>query len=158
MISLDIDPMAAATVERCRSFVKECGYEFDNHFFEVQDSLTYETDEQFDFIFLDTNHDDNYPERIGVGTKESGGAGTTYKELCKYAELLTPSGRLFIHDTKNFYVPRGYGVNTEGAIKRFLDENPDDFKFREHNTNTNGLGEIVRADNLIWDTCPVVKY
>jgi hypothetical protein len=160
LISIDIDPLAAATVERCRQFLKDCGHghNFEKHYFVEANSLEYEVDGEFDFIFLDTNHDDNYPERIGVAGKEAGGAGTTYREICKYANVLSEGGRLFIHDTKNFYVPRGYGVNTEGAIQKFLDENPDDFKFREHNTNKNGLGEIVRADNDIWDKFPMESY
>ena len=50
---------------------------------------------------------------------------------------------MFVHDTQNYYVPKGYGVNTEGAIRKFLDEH-DGFLFKEHAPNKNGLGEIYR--------------
>lgn len=146
-ISLDIDD-CRNTVEFCKKWVLARGVQPKNHKFVQSNSMDFNVLREFpagvDLIFLDTNHDDTYPEKLGY--KNSGGAGMTYKEICYYAKHLTRNGRLYLHDTKNYYVPRGYGVNTEGAVQRFLDENKN-FGFYEHNTNNNGLGEIFRKDS-----------
>lgn len=145
MVSVDIDPNASKTIARCKRWLVERDYPlFQNHEFIVSNSIMLDVGKLFpagaDLIFLDTNHDDNYPERIGLGTN-TGGAGMTYRELCHYAPFLSEQGSLFIHDTKNYYVPRAYGMNTEGAVQRFLDENPN-FTFKEHGLNRHGLGEL----------------
>jgi hypothetical protein len=147
MISLDIDAEAEKTSDQCKRWLADRGWQVDSrHDFVCFNSIEYpvlEFPNGCDFIFLDTNHDDDYPSRLGI-QGETGGAGMTYKEICYYADKLAPHGRMFLHDTKNFYVPRAYGVNTEGAIQRFLNENAN-FVFREHNTNEHGLGELVNV-------------
>jgi hypothetical protein len=150
-VSLDIDSECKGTTDRCKSWVSKYGVVVNNHEFVASDSMKYDSSKQFpngiDLILLDTNHDDDYPEKT-LGFKGSGGAGMTYREICRYAPLLSKNGRLFIHDTKMFYVPKGYGVNTEGAVQRFLDENPD-YDFVEHARNNVGLGEIFRKDSNV---------
>jgi hypothetical protein len=152
LISIDIDEKARETVEHCKKWLKDRGWGFREHNFICSNSIEFDVKfhlpDGVDFIFLDTNHDDNYPERLGI-KGETGGAGMTYKEICYYAPHLTENGRLFMHDTMHFYHPKAYGVNTEGAVRRFLDENPG-FKFREHGLNQHGLGEIVRKDSKVW--------
>lgn len=170
LVSLDIDD-CKVTTDFCYAWAEEhlaphvprvetvgSLWKSPHHRFVQANSLDFTPEQYFvppgqvfaglDLIFLDTNHDDSFPESK-LGYKNSGGAGMTYKEICHYAPFLSRNGRLFLHDTKHYYVPRGYGVNTEGAIQRFIDENKD-FKFREHDTNAHGLGEIVRADADVW--------
>jgi len=148
-ISLDIDD-CKSTVERCKKWVKKQGLKVHNHKFVQENSVKFNVEKEFpkgiDFIFLDTNHDDTYPEKIGY--ENSGGAGMTYREICYYAPHITENGHLFMHDTKNYYAERKYGYNTEGAIQKFLDEN-EGFVFVEHNPNENGLGELIRKDSSL---------
>jgi len=145
-VSLDIDSECQKTIDHCQDWCKKRGFSFDNHKFVAENSIHFDVAAEFpdgvDLMFLDTNHDDNYPEKK-LGLAGSGGTGMTYRELCYYAPHLSEHGRMFVHDTKNYYVPKGYGVNTEGAIRRFLDDN-DGFVFREHAPNDNGLGELYR--------------
>lgn len=154
-ISLDIDD-CRKTIEMCKNWVEKRGCKVENHKFVQCNSINFDIKKEFpnglDLIFLDTNHDDNYPEKIGF--KNSGGAGMTHKEICYYAPHLNKNGRLFIHDTNHFYVEKKYGYNTSGAIEKFIDENPE-FDFREHNSNKHGLGEIFRKDSDItkWESC-----
>lgn len=149
LVSLDIDD-CRPTIAHCQKWCKQRGAEFINHAFIQENSIHFDVTSEFpdgvDFIFLDTNHDDNYPKKLGY--EGAGGAGMTYKELCHYAPHLSRNGRMFIHDTKNYYVPKGYGVNTEGAIQKFLDEN-EGFALKEHSPNDNGLGELYRKDSEI---------
>jgi hypothetical protein len=152
-VSLDIDD-CSSTIENCKTWLRKFGnFIPSNHKFIQSNSIALDVSAEFpngiDLIFLDTCHDDNYPERIGY--PNSGGAGMTYKEICYYAHHLTENGRLFLHDTKNYYLPRAYGVNTEGAIQKFLNENPN-FGFHEHDTNIHGLGQIYRKGSLIEGT------
>lgn len=148
-ISLDLDKECKKTIEHCKKWMLERGLKVTKHEFVVCNSVEFNAKHYFpkgvDLILLDTNHDDLYPEKT-LGFKGTGGAGMTYKEICYYAPHLSPNGRLFLHDTQMFYVPKGYGVNTQGAIERFLDENPG-FGFHEHNKNDIGLGEIFRKDS-----------
>ena len=143
-ISLDIDD-CNSTINNCKRWVEERGVKVNNHKFVQSNSVHFDVKSEFpngiDFMFLDTNHDDTYPEKIGY--ENSGGPGMTYKEICYYAPHLTENGHLFLHDTFNFYVPEADGVNTSGAVKKFIAENPE-FDFIEYNTNANGLGEIFR--------------
>lgn len=143
-ISLDIDD-CRKTIERCKKWLAQRGFEAHNHEFVQSNSIHLDVKAHFpdgvDFIFLDTNHDDIYPETLGY--KDSGGKGMTFKEISHYAPHLSAHGSLFLHDTKNFYAGKEYGVNTAGAVERFINENPD-FYFTEHNTNVHGLGEIRR--------------
>lgn len=143
-ISLDIDD-CTSTINNCKKWCNERGVNVKNHKFVQSNSLHFDVKKEFpngvDLIFLDTNHDDTYPEKIGY--QNSGGAGMTYREICHYAKHLSKNGKMFLHDTNNYYVPRAYGMNTEGAIQRFIDENKE-FGFKEHNSNVHGLGEIFR--------------
>lgn len=150
MVSLDIDE-CHVTTDFCFDFVAERFKAPALHAFEQIESLKYKPTEDFDFIFLDTNHDDNFAERVLGRESATGGAGHTYRELAHFSSFLSPFGRMFIHDTKNFYVPRAYGVNSEGAIQQFLDEHAG-WIFREHSPNENGLGELVRqeAAEVLW--------
>lgn len=150
MVSLDLDS-CQITTDFCLDFVTERFKAPALHVFEQGESLKYRPTEDFDFIFLDTNHDDNFGERVLGLESETGGAGHTYRELVHFSSFLSPFGRMFIHDTKNYYVPRAYGVNSEGAIQQFLDEH-DGWVFREHEPNSNGLGELVRkeAAEVLW--------
>jgi hypothetical protein len=146
-VSLDIDNCRCA-INFCTKWCKDRGAEVSCHKFVQSNSLEFDVTKEFpngvDFIFLDTNHDDNYPERIGY--PNSGGAGMTYREICYYARHLTKNGRMFVHDTQSHYVPKEYGVNTDGAVTRFIDENSN-YLFREHMPNRIGLGEIYRKDS-----------
>jgi len=148
-ISLDIDD-CRATIEFCKDWVRQRGINVTNHEFIQSNSIEFKAEVKFpagiDFIFLDTNHDDTYPERIGY--PGSGGPGMTYREICYYAKHLTKNGHFFLHDTKNHYAEVKYGLNTDGAIAKFLDENPQ-FAFFEHDTNVNGLGELYHKDSDI---------
>jgi len=148
-VSLDIDD-CSITIDNCKKWLLQYGFVPQNHSFIQCNSVHFDIIKEFpngiDFIFLDTNHDDNFPERIGY--KDAGGAGMTYKEISYYAPHLSINGRLFIHDTKTYYVEKAYGVNTDGAIEKFINENSE-FDFHEHNTNIYGLGEIFRKDSLI---------
>lgn len=148
MVSLDIDD-CRVTIDRCKNwFSNQLDFDLDllDHTFVQLNSLDYDTIKDFpdgiDFIFLDTCHDDDYPDRIGY--KGAGGAGMTYKEICKYAPTLTENGSLFLHDTLKTYVPLTYGYNVCGAVKRFIDEQGNDFEYIEHESNQFGLGEIRR--------------
>ncbi len=151
-ISLDIDD-CSSTIELCRKWLEQCGGKLSNHQFVQCNSMHFDVYGSFpngiDCLFLDTNHDDLYPEKIGF--PGSGGAGMTYKEICFYAKHLSPNGRLFLHDTFNDYVETNLelGYNTNGAVYRFIKENNDEFAFYEHNTNRNGLGEIYRKNSAI---------
>ena len=152
-ISLDIDD-CMDTIQRCAGWVKSRGVVPRGHKFVKSNSMHFDVKKEFpngvDLIFLDTNHDDNYPMKKlshrSQGHANSGGAGMTYKEICHYAPHLTKNGRLFLHDTMNFYVPKGYGVNTAGAIEKFLDTHSG-YAFKEHRPNNNGLGELYRKDS-----------
>lgn len=148
-ISLDIDD-CSGTINNCKKWVRQYGIEVKNHKFVQSNSVHFDAKSEFlngiDLIFLDTNHDDNYPERIGF--KNAGGAGMTYKEICHYAPHLSENGRLFLHDTKAHYVEKELGKNTDGAITKFLLEN-EEFGFFEHNTNIHGLGQIYRKNSLV---------
>jgi len=150
-ISLDLDKECKGTIDRCKLWMANHGLTVTNHEFVVSNSVKFDVRSHFsegvDLILLDTNHDHDYPEKT-LGFKGTGGAGMTYKEICYYAPHLSENGRLFLHDTKMYYVPRGYGVNTEGAIQRFIDENPD-FEFYEHAKNNIGLGEIYRKGSNV---------
>lgn len=143
-ISLDIDN-CLSTINNCVNWVQQRNVTIKNHKFIQSNSVHFNIESEFqngiDLIFLDTNHDDNYPERIGY--ENAGGAGMTYKEICYYAPHISKNGHMFIHDTKNIYVEEGLGKNTSGAIEKFIMENPE-FDFYEHNTNAHGLGEIFR--------------
>lgn len=147
-VSLDIDD-CNSTINNCKRWVESRGVVVKNHKFVQCNSVHYDVLADFpngvDLIFLDTNHDDNYPEKIGYAN--SGGAGMTYKEICHYAKHLTRNGRLFLHDTNHYYVPKQKGWNTSGAIELFIEENGAEFGFHEHNTNNHGLGEIYRLDS-----------
>lgn len=152
MVSLDIND-CRKTISSCKQWLSDRNCVFDRHEFMQCNSLSFDVSRQFpdgiDFIFLDTNHDDNYPKRIGIHG-DTGGAGFTYREICYYASHLTKYGHMFLHDTKVSYVPKKYGHNTAGAIERFMDEYGKDFKFKEHNINKYGLGEITRINSEVW--------
>ncbi len=145
-ISLDIDD-CSSTIDNCKDWCRRHGFTpTDKHQFLKCGSMDLNTEQYFpnglDLIFLDLSHDDSrYPAVIGH--PEAGGAGMTYREICKYAPTLSKHGKLFIHDTKHYYVPKAYGFNTEGAIERFIAENPG-YYFIEHDKNVHGLGEIGR--------------
>lgn len=147
-VSVDIDD-CTSTIDSCVSWVNKRGISVTNHKFVQCNSLDFDVQREFpneiDFIFLDTCHDDNYPELLGYDSSVCG-AGTTYKEICYYTKHLSKNGRMFIHDTNNFYVEKTYGLNTDGAIIRFLAEN-DNFVFHEHMPNEHGLGELIRKDS-----------
>lgn len=149
MVSVDIDD-CQSTIDNCKKWCLERNIVLPKHEFIQCNSVEYDVTADFpngiDFIFLDTNHDDDYPQRLGY--TNSSGAGMTYKEISHLAPHLSINGRLFLHDTKNFFVEKRYGWNTMGAIERFLDENHD-YYFIEHNANSNGLGEIMRKDSDI---------
>lgn len=148
-VSLDIDD-CSSTIARTKWFLKErCQMEPKNHSFVRSSSVEYDVSANFpngvDFCFIDTSHDDSYvANHLGIPGHD--GAGMTYKELCYYANHITKNGRLFMHDTHNFYLPKQYGYNTEGAIQKFLDDYSD-FVFVEHNPNGNGLGELIHRDS-----------
>lgn len=148
-VSLDIDD-CRSTIEHCKKWCKARDIDVDVHNFVQSNSIHFNVLTEFsngvDLIFLDTNHDDLYPEKLGY--KGSGGAGMTYREICHYAPHLSENGRLFVHDTKHFYVEQAYGVNTAGAIERFIAENPN-YGFYEHNTNVHGLGQIYRKGSKV---------
>lgn len=148
-ISLDIDD-CSSTINNCKKWCEKRGINVKNHQFVQSNSVHLDVKKYFpngvDFIFLDTNHDDDYPDKIGY--KGAGGAGMTFKEICYYAPHLSENGRLFLHDTKNIYVEKGYGLNTGGAVERFITENPE-YGFYEHNTNIHGLGQIYRKGSLV---------
>lgn len=148
MISLDINN-CLKTVEAARKWLEMRGSSFNNYIFIQSNSLEFDISSHFpngiDLIFLDTNHDDNYPQRIGI-SGDTGGAGFTYREICYYAPHLTKHGHMFLHDTKVSYVPQQYGHNTAGAVERFIDEHKHQFQFKEHNINKYGLGEITRIN------------
>jgi hypothetical protein len=144
-ISLDIDD-CSSTIETCKKWVGKHGIVPKNHQFIQSNSLKFDVKAHFetgcDIIFIDTDHDSGYVKTLGYGD-DACGAGTTYKEICHYAPHLSRNGKMFIHDTAHFYVGKQYGHNTEGAIEKFIDENPE-FYFVEHGTNVHGLGEIGR--------------
>lgn len=144
-ISLDIDD-CRSTIQHCKEWVGKYGIVPKNHQFVQSSSLDFDVGKHFpegiSMIFLDTCHDHDYPAQIGY-SKDVCGAGMTYKEICHYAPHLSRHGKLFCHDTMHHYVEKKYGFNTDGAIARFIDENPE-FYFVEHNTNVHGLGEIGR--------------
>lgn len=147
-ISLDIDD-CTSTINNCKKWLHNRGItEVKNHSFVQQNSVEFKVEEHYpdgvDLIFLDTNHDDNYPEKIGY--PDSGGAGMTYREICHYAKHLSRNGRMFLHDTHHYYVPKQKGWNTSGAIELFIEENSE-FGFHEHDSNNHGLGEIYRLDS-----------
>jgi hypothetical protein len=152
-VSLDIDD-CTDTTQRCARWVGSRGVSVRGHKFVKSNSIHFNVKSEFpngvDLIFLDTNHDDNYPMKKlshrPKGHVDAGGAGMTYREICYYAPHLTRNGRLFLHDTMNHYVPKGYGVNTDGAVEKFLDTHKG-YAFKEHAPNNNGLGEIYRKDS-----------
>ena len=144
-ISLDIDD-CSSTIETCKKWVGKHGIVPKNHQFIQSNSIDLDIDKYFpnglDLVFLDSCHDDIYIQTIGYDASACG-AGMTYKEICHYAPKLSPHGKMFCHDTFHHYVPKQYGFNTDGAIERFIDENPE-YYFVEHGTNIHGLGEIGR--------------
>jgi hypothetical protein len=146
-ISIDIDE-CSSTADRCKKYVSNLGISVQNHKFVQSNSMDFDILSEFpngvDFIFLDSSHDGDYPESK-LGYENSGGGGMTYREICFYSKHLSEYGHLVLHDTKNYYVPKEYGFNVEGAVQKFIDENKD-FKFIEYDPNENGLGEIVRVD------------
>lgn len=151
MISVDIDPRCAETIKECENYL---GFEFENHKFIASESLRFSppTKDTFDaweidFIFLDTNHDDDYPARLGF-PESTCGKGYTYRELDYFTRFLARNGRMFIHDTFEKYLPDEIGVNTKGAIELFIKKHPQ-FVFKEHNPNKHGLGEILHRDSEI---------
>ncbi|KKN72166.1 hypothetical protein LCGC14_0413780 [marine sediment metagenome] len=154
-ISLDIDD-CMDTIQRCARWAGGRGVKVSGHRFIKSNSIHFDVKKEFpngaDLIFLDTNHDDSYPTKKlrhrPQGHADSGGAGMTYKEICYYAPHLTRNGRLFLHDTRNRYAVKSYGVNTDGAIEKFLDHHPE-FLFKEHAPNNNGLGEIYHKDSEV---------
>ena len=149
MVSLDIDD-CHGTIQDCKEWCQKLGVPIPPHKFIQSNSIHYNVAVDFpngvDLIFLDTNHDDDYPEKLGYPS--SGGAGMTYQEICHFAPQISRNGQLFLHDTKKFFVEKRYGWNTIGAVERFICENSD-FIFIEHNANENGLGQIIRKDSDI---------
>lgn len=149
-ISLDINHECEKTIDRCKEWMSARGLSVTNHKFVIYNSIEFDVKRYFpegiDLIFLDTSHDASYPEALGH--QNAGGPGMTYKEICYYAPHLSSNGRLFLHDTKQHFAEIRYGVNVDGAIQRFLDENSE-FDFYEHNTNKEGLGEIFRKDSNV---------
>jgi hypothetical protein len=150
VISLDVDD-CNDTIDRCCKWIKDRGLQVPDINFLQCRSLDFEIEKHFplgvDFIFLDTSHDDSFPEKIGY--KDSGGAGMTYREISYFAPHLSRNGRLFIHDTNNYYVEKSYGNNTAGAIERFITENVGYYSL-EHSPNQHGLGEIIRKDSDLY--------
>lgn len=150
-VSLDIDD-CRETIETCKDFLqKHCDISPLNHSFVQSSSIDFDVRANFpngiDFCFIDTSHDDSY---VANTLKIPGhdGAGMTYKEFCHYAPHLTENGRLFMHDTHSFYLPKQYGYNTEGALEKFLDDFPQ-FLYVEHNPNVHGLGELIRLHSKV---------
>lgn len=146
-VSLDIDD-CLSTITRCKQWLRENNlHSVPDHQFVQCNSLDFKHSNYFDglvdFIFLDTNHDDSYPIKLGYAG--SGGGGMTYKEISHIAPMLSRTGSIFLHDTKNRYVEPKYGYNVDGAVERFLHENSG-WMFIEHNPNDNGLGELKRKN------------
>lgn len=148
LYSLDLDPNCEHTIELiCEMFVHN-GFNTPDHQLITLNSFDYCPDFTFDFIFLDTNHDSTALP-IYSGDSPLGGPGFTFLEIVKYSKLLSENGRFFLHDTKNFYCDRTLGNNTEGAVVKFIRENPG-WAFIEHNTNEHGLGELIKIDSNIF--------
>lgn len=145
--SLDIYNGCSETIEIVKDIFKDFKLPF--HEFIVCNSIAYETEIKYDFIFLDTNHDSGTTPNFGF-EGEVDGAGFTFSEINKYSKMLTDNGRFLLHDTKMFYQAQTLGNNVEGAVVKFIRENKD-WAFVEHNTNDCGLGELIKINSKIFE-------
>ena len=149
LYSLDLAEECSHTIELIKEmFLAEEGAKIPPHHFIIENSIEYSPDIKFDFIFLDTNHD-SICLPVYHGEAQHGGEGFTFQEITKYTNLLTPNGRFFLHDTKEFYADKKLGFNVEGAIVKFIREN-NNWAFIEHNTNQHGLGELINIDSDVY--------
>jgi hypothetical protein len=148
LYSLDLASECDHTIFLIKQLFQEAGYKCPEHEFVVCNSIDYNPSIKFDFIFLDTNHDSTALPAY-VGNSPFGGSGFTYLEIEKYIPMLSANGRFFLHDTKNFYGPVKLGNNVEGAIVKFIRDNPA-WAFIEHDTNNCGMGELINMESDIF--------
>lgn len=149
LYSLDLDPFCINTIKLIQTKFLNNNLSIPKHEFISCNSIEYYPEINFDLIFIDTNHDSSVTLTY-CEDKNLCGEGFTFKEIMHYQKMLTQNGRIFLHDTRNFYVPIAYGNNVEGACVRFINENPE-WAYIEHNTNKHGLGELIRKDSDIFN-------